>query len=164
MRRSELNSDENRERLLPSLHYLSLTRNTLTSSLIKTRYVVTMSDPLNPFGNSPHSAFDPSSSVSQPTTQSQQYPTGGTGNGWGGETRSGMVPRGARTVDERRRTETDEDDYGVRPGGGEASTATPSRPPAAAQEGFVRIRILGIDRNRRDMYIKFNAEVSTTTP
>ncbi|GAA5914129.1 retromer subunit VPS17 [Sporobolomyces salmoneus] len=122
-----------------------------------------MSDPLNPFGNSPHSAFDPSSSVSQPTTQSQQYPTGGTGNGWGGETRSGMVPRGARTVDERRRTETDEDDYGVRPGGGEASTATPSRPPAAAQEGFVRIRILGIDRNRRDMYIKFNAESNLPT-
>lgn len=30
---------------------------------------------------------------------------------------------------------------------------------ASARDGFIRIRILGLDRNKRDLYIKFNVEV-----
>jgi hypothetical protein len=69
-----------------------------------------------------------------------------------------MVPRAARTTDDRRRREEDEDDYGHRGSSGEEAPVVARQ--AAAPAGFVRIRILGIDRNRRDMYIKFNAEVS----
>lgn len=92
---------------------------------------------------------------------------GGGGGGqdtWGNDERGngrreGLVARGPQVTESptgRRRIENDEDDYGVR-GNDSEETLTGLRQP---QEGFVRVRIMGLDRNRRDMYIKFNAEVS----
>jgi len=110
----------------------------------------------------------------QPSFQaSRGYQTqGSTSNGggggpdtWGNEERGGrggregLVARGPQVTESptgRRRIDNDEDDYGVR-GNDSEETSTASKQP---QEGFVRVRIMGLDRNRRDMYIKFNAEVS----
>ncbi|GAA5910082.1 hypothetical protein JCM6882_006510 [Rhodosporidiobolus microsporus] len=73
-----------------------------------------------------------------------QYPqAGGAGGG-------GLVPRSAQAVDSpngRRRTDSDT----ARPAGQEGQQQ---------REGFIRIRILGLDRNRKDIYIKFNAETN----
>lgn len=132
-----------------------------------------MADPLNPFATSSASPSFPhhsqlASSSSDPHLApgghdtSRQYSQAGSpaGDAWGSpaDARNGMVPRAARTTDDWKRPDTDEDDYGHRVSASEESPAAPARP--VPQEGFVRIRILGIDRNRRDMYIKFNAEVS----
>ncbi|GAA5916372.1 hypothetical protein JCM5296_006190 [Sporobolomyces johnsonii] len=77
----------------------------------------------------------------------------------GGGASAGLVPRGPQTIDPpsgnglRKRQDTDEDEAGV-PQQGQARQQ---------QEGFVRLRIVGLDRNRRDMYIKFNAESNLPT-
>ncbi|GAA6024755.1 hypothetical protein JCM11491_004803 [Sporobolomyces phaffii] len=138
-----------------------------------------MSDPLNPFQAEPSSSSSPFHvpHVSPPSSdspafdqylghaqQSEANIEPGQGDAWGGgatSARSGMVPRGARTTDDRRVHERDEDDYGHRPG--PAGDEQPAAARQVAPEGFVRIRILGIDRNRRDMYVKFNAESNLPT-
>ncbi|GAA5993354.1 hypothetical protein JCM11641_000860 [Rhodosporidiobolus odoratus] len=66
----------------------------------------------------------------------------------------GMVARPAQTIDSPNgRRRQDSSDGPVRqaqggPGDGQQ------------REGFIRIRIMGIERNRRDTYIKFNAETN----
>lgn len=70
----------------------------------------------------------------------------------------GMVARPAQTIDSPNgRRRQDSSDGPVRqaqggPGDGQQ------------REGFIRIRIMGIERNRRDTYIKFNAEVCQVLP
>ncbi|GJN88144.1 hypothetical protein Rhopal_001100-T1 [Rhodotorula paludigena] len=67
----------------------------------------------------------------------------------------GMVPREPRTADAPDAAATRrlaEDLNGTQPQR-RAGDAAPAR------DGFIRIRILGLDRNKRDLYIKFNVEV-----
>ncbi|GAA5882304.1 hypothetical protein JCM16303_004060 [Sporobolomyces ruberrimus] len=88
--------------------------------------------------------------------RSGMHSAAGQGDAWTTSPgRNGFVPREARTTGDRRTLESDEDDYGHRASGSDGQAVAPRQ---AAPGGFVRIRILGIDRNRRDMYVKFNAE------
>ncbi|GAA5942472.1 retromer subunit VPS17 [Sporobolomyces koalae] len=131
-----------------------------------------MSDPLNPFGSpplvtaspfqDPHSGPLSTASNSHDTpgnylSDAQASPDGFQGAAWtAGGARDIMTPRDARVDSPRRRIPDDEDDYGSnRASSGGVEPSVPAKQPEAA---FVRIRITGIDRNRRDMYIKFNAE------
>ncbi|KAM0751557.1 hypothetical protein T439DRAFT_312879 [Meredithblackwellia eburnea MCA 4105] len=80
---------------------------------------------------------------------------------------SGLTPRSPQAHSSAqirpRVLDADEDDHSspatpafspTRTQGGAQQQVT--RPPP--QEGFVRIRIVGLDKNRRDVYLKFNAE------
>ncbi|POY72934.1 hypothetical protein BMF94_4010 [Rhodotorula taiwanensis] len=74
-----------------------------------------------------------------------------------------LIPRGPQTIDPHttRRVSNAASDYGAPEpplGHGQPGPSSPST--AGPKEGFVRIRILGIDRQKRDMYIKFNAETN----
>lgn len=76
---------------------------------------------------------------------------------------SGLTPRSPQSRSSRERErDADEDDHDYDPtrtqGGGVAQLARP--PP---QDGFVRIKIVGLDKNRRDVYLKFNAEVRSAS-
>ncbi|ORY80719.1 Vps5 C terminal like-domain-containing protein [Leucosporidium creatinivorum] len=62
-----------------------------------------------------------------------------------------MQPRSARTYDEQRRVREEGDEQQNRSNG----NARQAGPP---QDPFVRIKIVGLEKNRRDIYIKFNAE------
>lgn len=77
-----------------------------------------------------------------------------------------LVPRGPQTF-EPRRTHTAAADYGPpEPAGGHSAVGAPpghgQQPPS--REAYIRIRILGVDRQKKDTYIKFNAEVSPRHP
>lgn len=92
------------------------------------------------------------------------FPTTSTGSGF--QASPSLVPRAPQNY-EPRRTSTAAGEYGppepgpsthaaAPPGGGGGGGAGAAHP----REGFLRIRILGVERQRRDIYIKFNAEVS----
>ncbi|BGP37539.1 Vacuolar protein sorting-associated protein 17 [Rhodotorula kratochvilovae] len=87
------------------------------------------------------------------------------GDGWGGagagagtsagqgsqRAQGGMVPRDPRTVEGARR------EGGAGAAGGAGASGTE---PGQGREGFIRVRILGLERNRRDLYVKFNVETN----
>ncbi|GAA5844375.1 hypothetical protein JCM11251_007590 [Rhodosporidiobolus azoricus] len=88
---------------------------------------------------------------------------GGAGGAWGGPTGQqqhlqgtsghpgGLVPRSAQALDSpngRRRTDS------------EAGRPATHDGQQQQRDGFIRIRVLGLDRNRKDIYIKFNAETN----
>lgn len=80
------------------------------------------------------------------------------GQGQGqGQGQGGMVPRDARVVDSAGQRRPDE---GAPPGGQGSASAQQQQ----AREGFIRVRILGLERNRRDLYVKFNVEVRLGCP
>ncbi|GAA5874904.1 hypothetical protein JCM8547_003606 [Rhodosporidiobolus lusitaniae] len=58
---------------------------------------------------------------------------------------SGLVPRSAQTIE---------------PSNGRRTPTNQPQDGQPQREGFIRIRIVGLDRNKRDMYIKFNAETN----
>ncbi|GAA6055432.1 hypothetical protein JCM3770_006991 [Rhodotorula araucariae] len=87
----------------------------------------------------------------------------GAGDGWGGaggstgqHTQGGMVPREARTADFSRR----EGGAAGAAGAGAGAGAPGADPQLHEREGFIRVRILGLERNKRDLYVKFNAETN----
>ncbi|GAA5993174.1 hypothetical protein JCM10908_001324 [Rhodotorula pacifica] len=97
--------------------------------------------------------------------------TWGNGGGGGGATNhfptSGqptLVPRSPQTIEPSRRVSAATDaEYGPPEPASSSSAATSNNPhhqQHQAKEGFIRIRILGIDRQKKDMYIKFNAETN----
>ncbi|KAJ8296205.1 Vacuolar protein sorting-associated protein 17 [Rhodotorula toruloides] len=97
-------------------------------------------------------------SASPPSRESDAWQHGGTsGDGWGasgegsqqqqGRT-AGLVPRSAQVADS----------MNGRRAAGEAGANGGQGPQQ--REGFIRIRIMGLERNRRDIYIKFNAETN----
>ncbi|CEQ39236.1 SPOSA6832_00759, partial [Sporobolomyces salmonicolor] len=113
---------------------------------------------------SPGGSEDAWSSPQRPASGGAVEQSGGV-SAWGGTSptaaartsgseNAGLVPREPQAIDSpsgrgaRRRKDTDEEAAGV-PQQGQARQQ---------QEGFVRLRIVGLDRNRRDIYIKFNAE------
>lgn len=72
-----------------------------------------------------------------------------------------LVPRAPQTLADPSRRNNAASDYGPpEPAGGGGSSSSSTLSPAQSKEAFIRIRILGIDRQKKDMYIKFNAEVS----
>ena len=90
-----------------------------------------------------------------PSSNTPSFPT----------TNTTLVPRAPQTLADPSRSNHAASDYGPpEPAGGggpSASAASSTLSPAqSAKEAFIRIRILGIDRQKKDMYIKFNAEVS----
>lgn len=90
-----------------------------------------------------------------PATPSSPFPTSTTAN-------PTLVPRAPQTLADPSRRNNAASDYGPPEpagggGGGPSSTLSPAQ---SSKEAFIRIRILGIDRQKKDMYIKFNAEVS----
>ncbi|GAA6057897.1 hypothetical protein NBRC10513_002936 [Rhodotorula toruloides] len=95
--------------------------------------------------------------ASPPTREGDAWQQGGTsGDGWGasgegsqqqGRT-AGLVPRSAQVADST----------SGRRAAGEAGQNGGQVPQQ--REGFIRIRIMGLERNRRDIYIKFNAETN----
>ncbi|KAK4705602.1 hypothetical protein P7C70_g598, partial [Phenoliferia sp. Uapishka_3] len=72
-----------------------------------------------------------------------------------------LTPRSPQSRPSRPLRDADEDDDNsfspTRTQGGAVAQITKS-PPV---DGFVRIKIVGLDKNRRDVYLKFNAEVRT---
>ncbi|GAA5951248.1 hypothetical protein JCM21900_004387 [Sporobolomyces salmonicolor] len=118
---------------------------------------------------SPGGSEDAWSSPQRPAS-GEAVEQGGGVSAWGGTSpaaaartsgseNAGLVPREPQAIDSpsghgaRRRKDTDEEAAGV-PQQGQARQQ---------QEGFVRLRIVGLDRNRRDIYIKFNAESNLPT-
>ncbi|BGP29744.1 Vacuolar protein sorting-associated protein 17 [Rhodotorula toruloides] len=96
--------------------------------------------------------------ASPPAREGDAWQQGGTsGGGWGasgegsqqqqGRT-AGLVPRSAQVADSTN----------DRRAAGEAVQNGGQVPQQ--REGFIRIRIMGLERNRRDIYIKFNAETN----
>ncbi|GAA5949980.1 hypothetical protein JCM10213_004275 [Rhodosporidiobolus nylandii] len=81
---------------------------------------------------------------------------GGAGDGGGSPAQGrqgGLVPRSAQAVDSpngRRRADSD----------APQAQARQAAQDSQQREGFIRVRILGLERNRRDIYIKFNAETN----
>ncbi|GAA6003559.1 hypothetical protein JCM10207_000389 [Rhodosporidiobolus poonsookiae] len=68
---------------------------------------------------------------------------------------SGLVPREAQAIDgPNGRRRADSEDGPVRPAQSQAAAEGQQR------EGFIRVRIVGLERNRRDIYVKFNAETN----
>lgn len=74
----------------------------------------------------------------------------------------GMQPKSAQTFSESRRgEEEDGEGEGRRPNGNGNGTATTTTTTTATRaEPFVWIRVVGLEKNRRDVWVKFNAEVS----
>lgn len=72
-----------------------------------------------------------------------------------------LVPRAPQTLADPSRRNNAASDYGPpEPAGGGGPPSSTLSPAQSSKEAFIRIRILGIDRQKKDMYIKFNAEVS----
>ncbi|BGP22509.1 vacuolar protein sorting-associated protein VPS17 [Rhodotorula toruloides] len=97
--------------------------------------------------------------ASPPAREGDAWQQGGTsgGDGWGasgegqqqqGRT-AGLVPRSAQVADSM---------HGRRAAGEAGASGGQVR--QQQREGFLRIRIMGLERNRRDIYIKFNAETN----
>ena len=80
-----------------------------------------------------------------------------------GSARGGMTPRSPHAY-ERRRTGEGSEDLG-RSGGVGGSESLSSGGAGGGDEGAragsVRVRVTGLDRTKRDFYVKFNAEVRT---
>lgn len=83
--------------------------------------------------------------------------TGGPGSPAGAyRAPGGMEPRSAQAYEWRRGDGASDDE------GGRARNGSGAEPHAPVQQAAptVRVRVIGLDKNRKDFYIKFNAEVS----
>ncbi|KDE08632.1 hypothetical protein MVLG_01093 [Microbotryum lychnidis-dioicae p1A1 Lamole] len=114
--------------------------------------------PIHPTHSAAASGNDAASSA---PGSDQQWSSSSTSTGSGG-----MVARPPQTWAESRRAsahphphpdrDVDDDDRNDRSLAQSTSSQAPSQPPSA--QTFVRIKVLGLDKNRRDIYVKFNAE------
>ncbi|GAA5847878.1 hypothetical protein JCM9279_006681 [Rhodotorula babjevae] len=85
--------------------------------------------------------------------------SGGGASGAGGSQRpqgqaqgGSMVPRDPRTVDGAGQRRADD--------GAAGGPSQQGQQQQQAREGFIRVRILGLERNKRDLYVKFNVETN----
>lgn len=97
-------------------------------------------------------------SASPPSRESDAWQHGGTsGDGWGASGEGSQQQQQGRTAGLVPRSAQVADSMNGRRAAGEAGSN--GGQGAQQREGFIRIRIMGLERNRRDIYIKFNAEV-----
>lgn len=107
---------------------------------------------------------------SPPTTPNPSGSGNGNGSQWAdagarrtGSGSSGLTPRSPQSRPSRERErerDADEDDHSFSPTRTQGGTVAQVQPRPPPQDAFVRIKIVGLDKNRRDVYLKFNAEVS----
>ncbi|BGP05696.1 Vacuolar protein sorting-associated protein 17 [Rhodotorula toruloides] len=98
-------------------------------------------------------------SASPPSRESDAWQHGGTsGDGWGASGEGSQQQQQGRTAGLVPRSAQVADSMNGRRAAGEAGSN--GGQGAQQREGFIRIRIMGLERNRRDIYIKFNAETN----
>jgi len=125
--------------------------------------------PLPPPPN--NSAWSSPPSTPQPHN-GQAHPQAHAPGGWAGSSsqassagsaRGGMTPRSPQGQGyERRSLGETSDDLGQNGGASAAGEGRSGEGAAVRAEPSVRVRVTGLDRNRRDFFVKFNAEVTNT--
>jgi len=113
----------------------------------------------------------PGSSAAAPPGQGSAWSSAADGDAWGGSgggassagglqraqgqgQGGSMVPRDPRTVEGPGQRRSDDG-----AAGGPSQQGQQQQQQQQAREGFIRVRILGLERNKRDLYVKFNVEV-----